>query len=280
MTLYRGTVIDTPGDPFAGDPADALRAEHDGALLVRDGVIVARGVVRRAAGRAPGRGPVRRPDAAGCCCPDSSTPTCTTRRSGRSAGWACRCWTGWTGARCPRRAGWPTRAYAAQVAGSSSPGCSARGTTTALVFGSHFAAAMDVLFAAAERTGPERHRRLVLSDRMLRADLLTTPERARAEGRALIERWHGQGRLRYAVTPRFSLSASDAMLDVCAELLGPRTGRLVHLAPQREPAPRSPGRATCSPAPALPRHLPPARAGRPRSVFAHNVHATDRRAGR
>ena len=39
------------------------------------------------------------------------------------------------------------------------------------------------------------------------------------EGRKLIERWHGEGRLRYAVTPRFSLSSSPAMLDVCAELL-------------------------------------------------------------
>jgi guanine deaminase len=36
----------------------------------------------------------------------------------------------------------------------------------------------------------------------------------------LILRWHDRGRLRYAVTPRFSLSASDEMLDVCAQLLG------------------------------------------------------------
>ena len=30
MTLYRATVIDTPGDPFAGEPGDALAAESDG----------------------------------------------------------------------------------------------------------------------------------------------------------------------------------------------------------------------------------------------------------
>ena len=24
MTLYAGTIVDTPGDPFAGDPGDAL----------------------------------------------------------------------------------------------------------------------------------------------------------------------------------------------------------------------------------------------------------------
>ena len=43
MTLYRAAVIDTPGDPFAGEPADALAADQDGGVLVRDGIIVARG---------------------------------------------------------------------------------------------------------------------------------------------------------------------------------------------------------------------------------------------
>ncbi len=40
MTLFRGTFLDTPDDPFRGG---ALRAEVDGAILVRDGVIVDRG---------------------------------------------------------------------------------------------------------------------------------------------------------------------------------------------------------------------------------------------
>src|ERR1700753_1640144 len=43
MTIYAGTIMDVPGDPFAGDPATALEADADGALLVRDGVIRARG---------------------------------------------------------------------------------------------------------------------------------------------------------------------------------------------------------------------------------------------
>ena len=40
MTLFRGTFIDTPQSPFRGHH---LRAEADAALLVRDGVITARG---------------------------------------------------------------------------------------------------------------------------------------------------------------------------------------------------------------------------------------------
>src|SRR5690625_7314574 len=36
----------------------------------------------------------------------SWTRTCTTRRCGRSAPWACRCWTGWTSAPSRRRSTW------------------------------------------------------------------------------------------------------------------------------------------------------------------------------
>ena len=42
MTIYAASIVDTPGDPFAGDPAEALAADSGGALLVRDGVIRAR----------------------------------------------------------------------------------------------------------------------------------------------------------------------------------------------------------------------------------------------
>jgi guanine deaminase len=78
---------------------------------------------------------------------------------------------------------------------------------------------MDELFAAAGQRGLNITSGLVLSDRILRPDLLNSPQTALADSAALIRRWHERGRLRYAVTPRFSLSASDEMLDVCAQLL-------------------------------------------------------------
>ena len=216
MTLYRATVMDTPRNPFV--EADALTRR------IRRGD---RGP-RRRDHRAR---PVRRADhrqlikkrssifGAACCCRGWSTPTCTTRRSGRSPGWACRCWTGWRSARCPRRRGSPRTRTPRSSPGSSSPRWSSAGTTTALVFGAHFASAMDVLFEAADRSGLRITAGQVVSDRILRPELLTRPAIALSEGRALIERWHGRGRLRYAVTPRFSLSATEAMLDSCAELM-------------------------------------------------------------
>ena len=108
--------------------------------------------------------------------------------------------------------------YAHTVAAEFVSGLVRAGTTSALVFGSHFAGAVDSLFAESTRVGLRVTTGLVVSDRVLRADLLSTPARAYDEGRALAERWHGHGRTRYAVTPRFSLSASEPMLESCASL--------------------------------------------------------------
>ncbi len=93
------------------------------------------------------------------------------------------------------------------------------GTTTALVFGSHFQGATASLFGAAEEVGLRIIAGQVCSDRLLRPELHTTPERSYAEQKMLIQRFHGRGRLRYAVTPRFALSASEAILEVCQSLL-------------------------------------------------------------
>jgi guanine deaminase len=119
----------------------------------------------------------------------------------------------------PEEARLASTAYARDVARAFVRGLARNGTTTALVFGSHFAGAQEELFAEAERSGLRITSGLVLSDRNLLRELHTAPETAHAQSRALLERWHGRGRLRYAVTPRFSLSCTDAMLEVCGALL-------------------------------------------------------------
>jgi guanine deaminase len=92
----------------------------------------------------------------------------------------------------------------------------AHGTTTALAFGSHFPGATAALFTAAEQRGLRIFTGLVLSDRLLRPELHQTPDAAYRDSRTLIERF---GPARYAVTPRFAFSASEAMLSVCQTLV-------------------------------------------------------------
>src|SRR5258707_5054967 len=114
--------------------------------------------------------------------------------------------------------------YAAETARVFVRALAANGTTTALVFGSHFAPATACLFEAAGAAGLRVVSGLVVSDRLLRPDLHRAPEAAYRDSADLIRTFHGRGRLLYAVTPRFALSTSEAMLEMCQTLLRENPG--------------------------------------------------------
>ena len=216
MTIYRATVMDTPGDPFA-DGADALAVESDAAVVVQGGVITARGRYTEVRPAHPDDQVVDVRD--GVLLPGLIDTHVHYPQIRAIAGlgmplldWLEKC-------ALPEECRLAEDAYAHTIATEFLTCLARSGTTSALVFGAHFATAMDIFFAEAERSGLRITAGQVVSDRILHPELLTTPDVALAEGRKLIERWHGQGRLRYAVTPRFSLSASEPMLDACAELL-------------------------------------------------------------
>ena len=119
----------------------------------------------------------------------------------------------------PEEARMADAAYARTIAGEFTEALAANGTTTALVFGAHFDDATRALFDAASAKGLRVISGLVLSDRYLRPDLLQIPEAAYRESQSLIESIGGNARLGYAVIPRFALSSSEGMLDVCRTLL-------------------------------------------------------------
>ena len=213
MRIYRAVAFDTPGEL----PAASLRAEQDAGIAVAGGVITARGPFVEVRERYPQAEVVDLRE--GVLLPglvDTHVHYPQVRAiGGLGMGlleWLEKC-------ALPEEARLAEVGYARAVAREFLDGLRAAGTTTALVFGSHFATAMDVFFTEAERSGLRITSGLVTSDRILRAELLSTPARALAEGRELAETWHGRGRLRYAVTPRFSLTASEEMLEACAELL-------------------------------------------------------------
>lgn len=214
MTLYRARVLDTPDDPFTGG---TLRSDEDAGLLVVGGTITARGpfVDLRAEHPDEEVDDLRE----GLLLPglvDTHVHYPQVRVIGAIGmpllEWLERC-------ALPEECRLADPSYAAEVAREFVAGLVGAGTTTALVFGSHFAPAVDALFTEVERVGLRVTAGLVVSDRGLPEPLLTTPDAAYDEARALADRWHGRGRLRYAVTPRFSYSASDDVLDACAAVL-------------------------------------------------------------
>jgi guanine deaminase len=118
----------------------------------------------------------------------------------------------------PEEARMADESFARKIAHGFVHALASHGTTTALVFGAHFAAATASLFEAAAKSGLRIIGGMVLSDRQLRPELHQTPDSAYRDSSDLIRCFHGRGRLLYAVTPRFALSTSEAMLEVCQTL--------------------------------------------------------------
>lgn len=100
----------------------------------------------------------------------------------------------------------------------------AHGTTAAAVFATVHAGSADALFDAARARGMRVLTGKVLMDRHAPPDLRDDVDTALAECRALVRRWHGRGRLAYAVTPRFAATSSDAQLAMAGRLLAETPG--------------------------------------------------------
>ncbi len=92
------------------------------------------------------------------------------------------------------------------------------GTTTALVFGTVHPHSADAIFAAAAARNMRLIAGKVLMDSNCPDELRDDPESGYAESKSLIERWHGKGRLGYAITPRFALTSSAEQLAAAGRL--------------------------------------------------------------
>jgi guanine deaminase len=269
MTIYRGTFIDTPDNPFTGG---GLRVDSEAGLLVHGGVIVARGPFLEIRQAHPAEQVV---DLTGGVVLPGFVDTHVHFPQIRAVGSLGLPLLEWLDRYAlPEEARMADVEYAASVAAEFVRGLAAAGTTSALVFGAHYVDAMDALFRAASEVGLRVTSGLVLSDRLLRPELLTTPVRAYAESLALANRWHGVGRNRYAVTPRFSLSCTDELLATCRDLMDAIPGALFtsHVNEnEAEIATVADLFGGCDYVTTYDRHGLVDR----RTVLAHNVHATD-----
>ncbi len=92
------------------------------------------------------------------------------------------------------------------------------GTTTAVVYPTVHAGSVDAICAAADSFAVR-----LLTGKIMMDDgpegLRDTAESGYRDSKALIERWHGRGRIGYAITPRFAVTSSRAQLEAAGALL-------------------------------------------------------------
>ncbi len=95
-----------------------------------------------------------------------------------------------------------------------------QGTTTASVYCSLAKESAEALFAVAQRLNLRLLAGKVMMDRNGPKGMqLSTPESDYYDCRGLIEKWHGQDRLAYVVTPRFAPACSEVDLQVASRLI-------------------------------------------------------------
>ncbi|MEH6717627.1 MAG: guanine deaminase [Aurantimonas endophytica] len=94
----------------------------------------------------------------------------------------------------------------------------ASGTTTAGVFCTSHPESVEAFFAEAAQRNMRMVAGKVMMDRNGPPALLDTPETGYQQSRDLIRRWHGKGRLSYAITPRFAPTSSEMQLEAAEAL--------------------------------------------------------------
>lgn len=110
------------------------------------------------------------------------------------------------------------------------------GTTSALVFATVHEHAADAIFEAAAAKGMRLIAGKVLMDRDCPKALRDDGGLGYEESKRLIERWHGEARLGYAITPRFALTSSEGQLEAAGRLAAefPDVWVHTHLAENRD----------------------------------------------
>ena len=93
------------------------------------------------------------------------------------------------------------------------------GTLAALVFSTIHRQATDIFFEEAERRGFRGIIGKTMMDRNAPDYLLdASPQQSYDDSRALLQKWHGRGLLRYAITPRFAPTSTPELLEAAGQL--------------------------------------------------------------
>jgi guanine deaminase len=180
----------------------------------------------------------------------------------------------------PEEARYASRAHAAKAAEAFLDRLLSNGTTSALCFSSVHKVAADALFAAAERRGMAMVTGKTMMDRNCPPGVRDDPESGYRDSAALIAKWHGRDRARYAITPRFAITSSEAQLEAAGTLAKEHPGCLVQTHLSEQPAEI----ATVSALYPWAKHYTHVydRFGLlgPRSLFAHGIHLSKRECAR
>ncbi|MEM8629646.1 MAG: guanine deaminase [Pseudomonadota bacterium] len=233
MHLLFGQTLDFVGDPFTDGPGAGRHIRH-GALAVENGLIVDSGDAERLAAAYPGAERTEYGDA--LILPGFVDAHAHYPQTAIIASWGKRLIDWLNTYTFPEEMRFGDPAYAEEIAERYLDLILAEGTTTVVTYCTIHPESADAIFAAAEKRGMRIVAGKTAMDRNAPDGLRDTAQSAYDDGKALIARWHGRGRLSYAVTPRFSPTSTPDQLSAMGALWAEHPGCLMqtHLSEQTD----------------------------------------------
>ncbi|MGI3165172.1 guanine deaminase [Pseudooceanicola sp. 200-1SW] len=214
--LLTGRVMDFTGDPFKAPWADCVEVEEHGGLLIEGGTITARGPVD----------PLKaaHPDARvidygqGLILPGFVDAHVHFPQTAMIASWGKRLIDWLNSYTFPEEMKFADPAYAAEIAARYLDLTTAHGTTSMVSFCTIHPESVEAFFAEAERRGQRVVAGKTCMDRNAPDGLRDDAQSAYDQSKALLEAWHGRGRISYAITPRFSPTSTPEQLAALGAL--------------------------------------------------------------
>lgn len=119
----------------------------------------------------------------------------------------------------PAEVGFADAAHAEAMATAFYDQLIGHGTTTAMAYCSVHETSVDAYFGEAARRDMRMIGGKVMMDRNAPDGLLDTAQSGYDASKRLIEKWHGQGRASYAITPRFAITSTPAQMVAAGALV-------------------------------------------------------------
>ena len=215
-TLITGQTLRFEGDPFHLEIDTAARHESRGGVLIQNGKIAALGPADdlRAA----------HPDAT---LQDMGNHLITAGfvdahvhypQTAIIASWGKRLIDWLNSYTFPEETRFADAAYAAEIAARYFDLTRANGTTTMCSYCTIHPESVDAFFAEAQLRGQRVIAGKTCMDRNAPDGLRDTAQSGYDDSKALLEKWHGQDRLSYAITPRFSPTSTPDQLSAMGAL--------------------------------------------------------------
>ncbi len=233
-TLLLGQTLSFTGDPFLGSPAEAARHDPHGAVLIANGRIADLGSADHLRKTHPAAA-VR----------DYGTAIVTAGFIDAHVHYPQTAIIGSWGARLidwlqrytfPEESKFDSEAYARSIARQFVRTILSNGTTSFSTFCTSHPASADAIMTECQTQNLRVAGGLTCMDRNVPTALQDTPQSAYDNSKSLIDRWHGVGRLTYAITPRFAPTSSPDQLAALGTLWAehPECLMQTHLSEQRE----------------------------------------------